>query len=146
MQSKTGFVAAAAAILVAGVSAGGLALAHEQPASSANVSGVQQVSPSSATAPAASQPDAQLDPAARRQLRDDFLTQLAQNLNVSRSTLNSALSTTFDQEIDKAVAANQLTAAQAARLKKRVGKDRFPIGLHLGGRGTTTPNPATPGQ
>jgi hypothetical protein len=75
---------------------------------------------------------ARLDPAARRQRRDDFLNQLAQNLNISRSTLNAALSTTLDQEIDKAVAANQLTAGQAARLKKRIGRDNFPIGLHLG--------------
>jgi hypothetical protein len=146
MNAKTGYVAVAAAVLIGVASVGGLAFAHEQPASTTKLSAQEQVPLPSATASAAPPPtSAQLDPAARRQLRDDFLNQLAQNLNISRSTLNSALTTTIGQEIDKAVAANQLTAQQAARLKKQIGKDRFPIGLHLGSSANHQ-TPAAPGQ
>jgi hypothetical protein len=59
---------------------------------------------------------------------DDFLNQLAQNLNIDRSTLNSALKTTAGQEIDKAVASGALSQDQANQIKQRIDNGQLPFG------------------
>jgi len=74
-----------------------------------------------------------------RGLIDGFLNQLAQNLNIDRTTLNSALKTTGDQEIDNAVAAGKLSQDQANQFKQRIDNGQLPFGLGgfgaFGGRG-----------
>jgi hypothetical protein len=59
---------------------------------------------------------------------DDFLNQLAQNLNIDRSTLDKALKTTADQQIDKAVSAGSLSQDQANQIKQRIDSGQLPFG------------------
>lgn len=67
-------------------------------------------------------------------LMNDFLNQLAQNLHIDRATLDAALKTTANQEVDKAVANGSLTQAQADQIKQHIASGQFPLGVgfHLG--------------
>jgi len=62
-------------------------------------------------------------------LIDSFLNQLAQNLNIDRSTLNNALKTTADQQIDNAVSAGRLSQDQANQIKQRIDNGQLPFGV-----------------
>jgi hypothetical protein len=149
MFSKA-FIVPIAALVLGATAIGGIALAQRQTPAPAMATENQSLPPSNtapstptpapaaAPAPAGSQANV-ADRAARQQRRDDFLNTLAQNLGISRPTLNTALQTSFDQEIDKAVAANELTPQQAARLKKRIGNDKFPLGVGIGDHQNTQP-------
>jgi hypothetical protein len=143
VNQRSKLISAAAAVLLGASAVAGVALAERQ-TEPATVTPTQNQSlapdatatatPATAAAPAAGgQASNALGAAARQARRDDFLNALAQNLNISRSTLNGALQASLDQEIDKAVAGNQLTAQQAARLKARIAKGKLPLGLQLGG-------------
>ncbi|HEY7295088.1 MAG TPA: hypothetical protein VH916_08595 [Dehalococcoidia bacterium] len=73
---------------------------------------------------------------------DQFLNDLAANLHIDRSTLDNALKTTANQEIDKAVQSGQLTQAEGNQAKQAIANGQFPIGLggfgRAGAMGTMT--------
>jgi polyhydroxyalkanoate synthesis regulator phasin len=101
-----------AAIALAGVAVAGVVLA-QSPSPSPGQSG------GGANAPAT---------AARQQV-DSFLNALAQNLGISRSTLDNALKTTAKQQVDQAVSAGKLTQQQASQIDQRIDNGQFPFGL-----------------
>ncbi len=80
--------------------------------------------------------------AAMTQRVDDFLNDLATNLHIDRPTLDSALKTTANQQIDKAVQSGQLTQAEGDQAKQAIANGQFPIGLggfeRFGAKGTFT--------
>ncbi|HTE83453.1 MAG TPA: hypothetical protein VK821_01855 [Dehalococcoidia bacterium] len=63
---------------------------------------------------------------------DSFLNSLAQNLGISRSTLDGALKTTAKQQVDQAVAAGRMTKDQADKIKQRIDSGQGPIGFGFG--------------
>lgn len=69
---------------------------------------------------------------ARNQACTDFVHHLAQNLGKSDGATRSALQRSADQTIDDAVAAGKLTAAQAAKLKRRIDGNVCSIGGRFG--------------
>jgi len=151
VNQGTKIICAAVAVLLGATVVGGIALAQHQTGSAPALAPLDQTLPATgtpsaiapllpppppveATPPATGQQANTLDRPAREQRRNDFLNILAQNLKVSRSALNGALQSSFDQELDKAVAANQITAQQAARIKQRIDKGNLPLGVQLGGQ------------
>ena len=133
MRSTTRLIAAVIATLVlSGVAIGGVVLAQTNsptpspaiPSTAPPSSGGQQAQPPTGGA-------TQRNPKAttRQGVVDDFLNQLAQNLGVSRSTLDTALKTTADQQVDKAVTSGTLTQAQATAIKQRIANGQFPLGF-----------------
>lgn len=74
--------------------------------------------------------------AAARQQIDGFLNALAQNLGISRSTLDTALKTTAKQQVAQAVSSGKLTQQQADQIDQRIDNGQFPLGAFMGrGRG-----------
>ena len=133
MKGKTRFILALAATLVlSGAAIGGVVFAQtnsptpspSKPSTAPTATAGQQTNPSSGSA---AQGNAKA--AARNSMTDDFLNQLAQNLGVSRTTLDNALKTTAGQQIDKAVANGTLTQAQGTAAKQRLANGQFPIGF-----------------
>src|SRR5579883_1210110 len=125
------FGAVAGAIALGAAAIGGIALA--QTGGSGNSPSAQ----ASPTPGAGAQRKAQMS-----QRVDQFLNDLATNLHIDRATLNSALQTTADQEIDKAVQSGQLTQAEGDQAKQAIASGQFPIGLggfeHAGAAGVMT--------
>lgn len=157
MNQGTKIICAAVAVLFVATVVGGIALAQHQTGPAPALATLDQTLPATAppsaispvvpppppaqaTPPATGQQANTSDRAAREQRRNDFLNILAQNLNVSRSALNSALQSSFDQELDKAVAADQITARQAAKMKQRIAKGNLPLGVQLGGQKARQPS------
>jgi uncharacterized protein YidB (DUF937 family) len=64
----------------------------------------------------------------RGALLDGFLNALAQNLGISRPTLDNALKTTAKQQIDQAVAAGRIPQDRADQIKQRIDSGQFPFG------------------
>lgn len=107
------------AVLLAAVAVGGVVLA-------------QTPSPSPALPGASSQAAGNGSGATGRQGVDNFLNALAQNLGISRSTLDNALKTTAKQQVDQAVSAGKLTQQQATQIDQRIENGRFPFRLGEG--------------
>lgn len=140
-------VALVATLVLSGAAIGGVVFAQTNtptaspttPATAPSVpGGQQQTKPSTGSA---TQGNAKA--AARQSMTDDFLNQLAQNLGVSRSTLDNALKTTATQQVDKAASNGTLTSAQATAIKQRIANGKFPIGF--GGFGGAHGAPGKPG-
>jgi polyhydroxyalkanoate synthesis regulator phasin len=137
MGKKSLFLALIATVVLGAVAVGGVVLA-QTPAPAGPGSGGQPGQPAFG------------DGGGLRARVDDFLNQLAQNLNIDRSTLNNALKTTANQEIDKAVASGQLSQDQANQMKQRIDSGQLPFGPgafgafggqgHFGRRGSGGPN------
>jgi len=149
-------VCAAVAVLLGATVVGGIALAQRPAGPAPALATLDQTLPATATPsatapilpppppiaatpPVTGQQSSTVDRAAREQRRNDFLNILAQNLDISRSALNSALQSSFDRELDKAVAANQITAQQATRIRQRIDKGNLPLGVQLGGQKPAQP-------
>lgn len=122
------FGAVAGVIALGAATIGGIALA--QTGGSGNSPSAQ----ASPTPSAGAQRKAQMS-----QRVDQFLNDLAANLHIDRATLDSALKTTANQEIDKAVQSGQLTQDEANQAKQAIANGQFPIGLggfeHIGVKG-----------
>lgn len=84
--------------------------------------------------PSAAQPQRQAQHQAQK---DQFLSDLAKNLGVDRSKLDSALKTTATDEIDAAVQSGKLTQDQANQMKQAIANGNVPFGIDgaRGGRG-----------
>lgn len=125
------FGAVAGAIALGAAAIGGIALA--QTGGSGNSPSAQ----ASPTPGAGAQRRAQMS-----QRVDDFLNDLATNLHIDRATLDAALKTTANQEIDKAVQSGQLTQAEGDQAKQAIANGQFPIGFggfeRAGARGVMT--------
>jgi len=116
MAGKKGLIVTLVAVAVLGVVAvGGVVLAQTPSGGGAG-----------GGAPSGSAGSANAGP---RGLIDSFLNQLAQNLNIDRSTLNNALKTTADQQIDNAVSAGRLSQDQANQIKQRIDNGQLPFGV-----------------
>ena len=74
--------------------------------------------------------------------QDQFLNDLAKNLSIDRSKLDTALKTTETQEVDAAVTAGKLTATQGTQMKQAIANGTAPIGFGFGGPG----GPGGPGM
>jgi len=61
--------------------------------------------------------------------QDQFLNDLAKNLGVDRTKLDTALKTAETQEIDTAVQSGKLTQAEATQRKQDVANGRVPLGF-----------------
>jgi uncharacterized protein YidB (DUF937 family) len=69
----------------------------------------------------------------RQQLRDDFLSKLAANLNVSLDQFKAAVKSAELQTVDDLVADGTLTADQGAKMKDKINSnDGLAIGRFLG--------------
>jgi lambda repressor-like predicted transcriptional regulator len=139
MKSTTRLIAAVIATLVlSGAAIGGVVFAQTaspttspSPATSPANPGGQQTQPSTS-----GQTPSNPNTAARQNMANDFLNQLAQNLGVSRSTLDSALKSAANTEVDKAVANGTLTQTQATAIKQRIANGQVPVGFgRFGGFG-----------
>lgn len=65
--------------------------------------------------------------------RDEYLDALAANLGVSRDALDSALTDTALEMVDKAVADGKITQDEADNIKERINSSEFPpFGFKLG--------------
>ncbi len=74
--------------------------------------------------------------AGARQQIDSFLNALAQNLGISRPTLDNALKTTAKQQLAQAVAAGRLTQQQADQISQQIDDGQAPFaGMFGRGRG-----------
>lgn len=80
-----------------------------------------------------STPDA--TPTEKDTLRDQFLDDLAGNLGVSRAGLDTALSQTALDMVDKALADGKITDAEAQRIRERINSGDFPLFGGFGHRG-----------
>ena len=61
--------------------------------------------------------------------RDAYLNDLATRLHVSRDQLNSALKGAFEDRLDAAVKAGQITQSEADNIKKKVEQNGVVPGL-----------------
>lgn len=127
MRSTARLIIAVIATLILGAAIGGVVLAQTptpKPATPAQTATGQGQSP--ATSP--SNPQANK----AQTMANDFLNQLAQNLNISRATLDSALKQTALQEVQKAVANGKITSAQGTQITNRINSGQFPLGPGFG--------------
>jgi hypothetical protein len=123
LARKTIMAAAGGVLALSAVGAGGVLLAQggtattsaQTPATGAAVS----------PTPNARQAQAQAD-------EDAFLTQLASNLKVDRTTLNNALKQTAKDEVAKAVQAGTLTQSEATQIDAQIDSGAFPHGFGIG--------------
>src|SRR3989337_2402514 len=76
-------------------------------------------------------------PAKKDTLRDQFLDNLAGKLGVSRADLDTALSQTALDMVDKALADGKITDAEAQRIRAKINSGDFPLfgGFGHHGRG-----------
>jgi hypothetical protein len=112
MRSRTKQAAVAAGLGLALIGGGGAALA-----TAAGNSGAKQT----ATTPSAE--------------AEAFLEGVASHLGISVDTLKSAIKAAALDRVDAALAAGQITQAQADALKQRIQSGTGPLGLGLGGLG-----------
>jgi hypothetical protein len=61
------------------------------------------------------------------QMADQFLNDLAANLHIDRNTLDNALKTTANQEVDNAVKSGKLTQQQADMIKQNIANGKVPF-------------------
>jgi AraC-like DNA-binding protein len=64
--------------------------------------------------------------------RQAFLSDVAKRLHVSPAQLSAALKGAFDDQLQAAVAAGQLSQAQADTIKQRMGTSALPLPLGMG--------------
>jgi hypothetical protein len=113
--------AAGGALALAVVGAGGVYLAE---------TGTHTTSAQTPAAQATATPNAR---GAQAQTRiNDFLDQLAKNLNIDRPTLDNALKQTAKDEVAQAVSAGKLTQSEADQIDNAIDRGKLPQGLGFG--------------
>ena len=97
----------------------------------------EQATATSKDATSTPKSDSDATPAEKDTLRDQFLDDLAGKLGVSRADLDTALSQTALDMVDKALADGKITDAEAQRIRDKINSGDFPFfgGFGHHGRG-----------
>lgn len=120
-QQKLAVLGAAGGVLTLGAAVlGGVALAQTPGSGS---------SQSASATPSAAQQQRQAQDQAQR---DQYLNDLAKNLGVDRSKVDSALKATAKDEVTRAVQAGTLTQSEADQLNQNIDSGKAPLGLGPG--------------
>lgn len=126
-STKRLLIAVVATLVLSGAAVTGVVMA-QTPSPTLSPTQQGQTQPSS-TLPSS---NAQTKAAARQGVLNDFLNQVAQNLNINRSTLDNAMKSAADHEVGQAVTSGTLTSTQGNAIKQRIDSGKLPFNLALG--------------